>query len=89
MPQNQTPIDFGYVVEGVVEQDPVTGQCTICTYDQSGKPLNFDVHSALRRYHGQEVRFILTSFDTINRLEEMTQEERPVQAVSPSPRQGG
>lgn len=87
MPDQNQPIDFGYIVEGVVERDPITGDHTIRTADGSGKPINFNVNAALARYAGQEVRFILTSFDTINRLERMANEgELGGQVVDPSPR---
>lgn len=84
--QNLPPLDFGYVVEGVIEQDPVTGQHTIRTVDQQGKPINFDVNAALGRYVGQEVRFILTSFETINRLEEMAKQGELGEVIDPSPK---
>lgn len=65
-------LDFGYTVEGVVEQDPVTGQCAIRTVDpQTGTAFNLDVMAALGRYVGKEVRLILTPFETINALQQM------------------
>lgn len=71
MADNESPIDFGYIVEGTVERDPATMHCVIRTVDPQGAPLVFDLNRALANYLGTEVRVILTSFDTIQRLESM------------------
>ncbi len=87
MPDQNPPIDFGYLVEGIIELDPITGHPTIRTVDGAGKPIDFDVAAHVARYAGQEVRFILTPFDTINRLNDMA-EKGELGDVAPIPNQG-
>lgn len=61
-------MEFGHIVEGYVEQDPLTGRCTIRALDIDGNPVNFDLERALLDLVGQEVRLTLASVETINRL---------------------
>lgn len=87
MPDQNTNLDFGYIVEGIIEQDPVTDQFAIRTVDPStGKPFNFDINAALARYKGCEVRLILTPYETINQLQEMAEQGQlgDVQVVDPA-----
>ena len=62
--------DHPYLVEGIVEEDPLTGQCTIRTEDQLGKPFSFDPQMAFLQFKGREVRFVLVPLATIAQLEE-------------------
>lgn len=70
-------LDLGndtYLIEGVVETDPLTGLCTIRTGDGQGKHFNFDPQSALQHFKGQEVRFVLVSLATIAQLQKLAQQ---------------
>jgi hypothetical protein len=63
-----------YLVEGTVEQDPMTDRFYIRTQDQAGQPVNFDPQQALSTYKGQEVRLTIASFDTLAELGRLTEE---------------
>lgn len=66
MPADQ----FGvYLVEGVVEQDPMTDRFVIQTMDQSGKPVVFDPQSVLEKLKGQEIRVIIAPLASIEEVE--------------------
>jgi hypothetical protein len=59
---------FHHLIEGVVEQDPMTDRYYIRSADSDGKPVNFDPLDALAKHKGQEVRFILVSFENLAKL---------------------
>lgn len=59
-----------YLVEGVVEVDPLDNTITIRTVDQKGQPFSFDPLPVLNRFKGQEVRLILTPLSSITTLED-------------------
>lgn len=67
-------MDFGVVVEGVVELDPMTGRMVLRTETEKGFEYT-DVQAVLERYKGEEVRFIVAPFQTINQLAQMVEEE--------------
>lgn len=69
-----TPIDMGHLIEGVLEQDPMTDRFYIRT-EVRGRPANFDIETALKQYVGQEVRFTLASFETLGRLAALVEEQ--------------
>lgn len=58
-----------FLVEGVVESDPITNYCTIRT-TLDDKPYSIDVQGALRLYAGREIRFVLAPLATIQELED-------------------
>jgi hypothetical protein len=60
-------MDFGHLVEGVVEQDPVTGRYVIRT-EKDGRPDTFDPQEAMAGLKGQSVRFTLVSFESLQRI---------------------
>lgn len=63
------PFSLGHLVEGVVEQDPITDQFTIRTPEGT----SFDVQAALGELKGQAVRFTLVSFETLQKLAELVE----------------
>jgi hypothetical protein len=63
------PFSLGHLVEGVVEQDPITDQFTIRTPEG----ISFDVQAALGELKGQAVRFTLVSFETLQKLAELVE----------------
>lgn len=67
------PTMLGHLIEGVVEQDPMTDNYVIRTVDQDGQPVTFDVQEALARLKGQEVRFTLASFENLAKLSEIVE----------------
>jgi hypothetical protein len=66
-------MDLGLVAEGIVELDPMSGRLVLrCERPEGG--FNYvDVQAVLERYNGEEVRFIVAPFSTINRLAEMVE----------------
>lgn len=69
-------LDFGVLVEGVVEIDPMTGRYLIRTTDRQERPIGIDVQKTMERYKGQSVRFILTPFETIEKLAQMAEQSQ-------------
>jgi hypothetical protein len=66
-------MDLGIMAEGVVELDPMTGRLVLRCERPEGGFDYIDVQAVLERYKGEEVRFIMTPFATINRLAEMVE----------------
>jgi hypothetical protein len=66
-------MDFGYLIEGVVEQDPVTDRFVIRMDNDDGTVSMFDVQEALARYNGQEVRMTLATLQTLAMLVTMAE----------------
>lgn len=71
MPEN---LDFGHLVEGIIELDPLTGRYVISSRDDQGRVVTFDPQRALEAYKGQEVRFTLASFENLNKLARLVEE---------------
>jgi len=65
-----------YLVEGVVELDPMADRMTIRTVDPNGNPFNFDLQKVLRALHGQEVRVIVAPLVAVRELEQMVQAQQ-------------
>lgn len=67
MPQEP---DFSqiYLVEGIVEQDPMTDRYTVHTVDHQGKAFSFDPNATLAQFKGQEVRLIIAPLMDIEKL---------------------
>lgn len=69
------PLDLGHLIEGVVEQDPMTDRYVIRTEDTQGRPTTFDIQAALSKYKGKEVRFTLATFENLQKLAEMVEKQ--------------
>lgn len=67
-------MDFGYLVEGVIEQDPLSDRYVIKVDNGDGTVTQFDIQAALARYKGQEVRLTLASFADISALASMVEQ---------------
>jgi hypothetical protein len=61
------PFNMGHLIEGVIEQDPMTDRYVIRT-EKDGKPVTFDPQEALEALNGQAVRFTLVSFENLQKL---------------------
>lgn len=66
-------LDLGHLIEGVVEQDPLTDRHLIKVEKEDGTVSQFDIQEALARYRGQEVRLTLASFEAIEKLAAMVE----------------
>ncbi len=80
-------IDLGYVKEGVVEIDPMSGRMLVRTETADGAFEFFDVQEALSQYEGEQVRIVVVPFKTINRIAQLV--ESGSLPVSEIPRAGG
>lgn len=67
MPLNLS--DMGYLIEGVVEQDPMDERYRIRTV-KDGKQVFIDPQELLAEYSGQEVKLTLSSLALIQQLQE-------------------
>lgn len=77
-----------YLVEGIVEVDPMDDRVTIRTVDQQGNPLSFDPIPALTYLRGQEVRLVITPLASVETVEEYARKleassQEPVVVVDP------
>jgi hypothetical protein len=70
-----TPFDLGHLIEGIVEQDPMTDRYVIRTEDAQGRPVTFDVQAALAKVKGKEVRLTLATFENLQKLAEMVEKQ--------------
>lgn len=68
------PMDLGHLLEGTLEQDPITDRFTLRTTDELGRPVTVDLQDLLGKYLGQEVRFTLVSFESIQKLKDLVEE---------------
>lgn len=68
-------LDLGYVKEGVVELDPMTGRLVLrCeSTEDYGTYYYFDVQEMLAKYKDEEVRLVIAPFATIKKLGEMVE----------------
>jgi hypothetical protein len=66
-------MDLGLVAEGIVELDPMTGRLVLRCERPEGGFEYIDVQAVLERYKGEDVRFIVAPFSTINRLAGMVE----------------
>lgn len=62
------PHDLGHLIEGVVEQDPMTDRYMIRIPDFEGKPAIVDLQDLLSIYKGKEVRLTLASLENLAKL---------------------
>lgn len=70
---NKNPITLGHLIEGTVEQDPLTDRYVIHTVDPKGRPVTVDVQTLLAAYIGKEVRLTLASFENLAKLAKLVE----------------
>jgi hypothetical protein len=68
------PLDFGHLIEGTIEQDPLTDRFSVRTVDAGGKPISVDIGELLAKFVGKEVRFTLASIEALGELAKMVEE---------------
>lgn len=61
-------LPFGHIIEGVVEQDPVTDRFTIRTVNAAGQPEVVDILELFQKVQGSEVRFTLATLENLAQL---------------------
>jgi hypothetical protein len=79
---------FGHLIEGTVEQDPMTDRYVIRTVDADGNPVTFDPEKAFASLVGREVRFTLASFEDLSRLAKLVEEQGGGQVEGVFPQKG-
>lgn len=67
-------LDMGVVAEGRLHYDS-DARCFTIRGEQEGKPHIWIVDDALAKYEGQEVRVVIVTFDTINKVAELVAQE--------------
>jgi len=66
-------MDFGHLIEGVVEQDPMSDRFVIRVDNDDGTVSTFDIQEALAKYVGQDVRLTLATLQTLDMLATMAE----------------
>lgn len=84
---SKTPIKLGHLIEGVVEQDPLTDRYVIHTVDAKGKPVTVDVQNLLAEFVGKEVRLTLASFENLAQLARLVEQQGGGQVFGLHPEQ--
>jgi hypothetical protein len=64
-----------YLVEGVVEQDPMSDRFVIRTSTADGKPFTFDPQAVLGQLKGQEVRVVIAPLASVQQIEELVRQQ--------------
>lgn len=65
-----------YLVEGIVEQDPMSDRFTLRTVGPDGKPFTFDPQAVLGQLKGQEVRIVIAPMATVEHVEQLVQAQQ-------------
>lgn len=68
------PRNLGHLLEGTIEQDPMTDRFSLRTVDEVGRPVSVDLHELLGQYVGQDVRITLASLKNLQKLAELVEE---------------
>lgn len=71
-------LDFGVMVEGLVELDPVSGRPVLRVPVAEGPGQFLDVQAELEKYVGQHVRFICTPMESIAALAKLVESDEVV-----------
>jgi len=69
------PSTLGHLIEGIVEQDPMTDRYVIRTENVEGRTVVMDIQEILAKYNGKEVRFTLASFENLQKIAEMVEQQ--------------
>lgn len=72
---NLDPLNLGHLIEGVVEQDPLTDRYMIRTVDAKGTPVTVDVQNLLAGFVGKEVRLTLASSENLAKLAKLVESQ--------------
>jgi hypothetical protein len=65
--------DLGFIIEGIVEQDPMDDRFRIRTV-QNGEQVLIDPQDLLKKYRGQEVKLTLASLENILRIQSLLED---------------
>lgn len=72
---------LGHLLEGAIEQDPFSNKLYLRTEDAEGRPVSVDLQELLEAHVGQEVRFTLVSFESLQKLAEMVERGEEISVV--------
>ncbi len=70
-----SPLPFGHILEGVLEQDPMTDRFVIRTVDNAGKPATVDLAELLKPLVGQEVKLTVASLENLAKLAKLVEQQ--------------
>lgn len=68
------PSVLGHILEGRVEQDPLSGRYQVMTVGPDGKAVVADPQDLMAAYVGKDVRLTLVSFENLDLLAKMAEE---------------
>ncbi len=71
---NIDPSVLGHIVEGRVEQDPLTGRYQVMSIGRDGKARVADLQDLVAPYLGKEVRLTLASFENLEQLARLAEQ---------------
>ena len=71
---NPEPSVLGHIIEGRVEQDPITGRYQVMTVGADGKAHVVDLQDLVAPYAGKDVRLTLASFENLDMLARMAEQ---------------
>ncbi len=66
---------FGHLIEGTVEQDPLSDRYVLRTVDAKGQHRTVDVQDLLAEFKGKEVRLTLASFENLAELAKLVEKQ--------------
>jgi hypothetical protein len=69
------PNSFGHLLEGTIEQDPLTDRYVLRVKDAKGRPGTVDLQALFAHFVGQEVRLTLASFENLNKLAQLVESQ--------------
>jgi len=69
------PFNFGHLITGVIEQDPMTDRYVIRGTNAQSEQVSFDVVEALEVLKGQSVRLTLASLDDLAKIAKMVEDQ--------------
>lgn len=81
------PLNFGHLIEGTVEQDPMTDEFQIRTVDAQGNPATVRINELFAQFVGQDVRLTVASFEALNQLAKLVEERGGGQVMGITPDQ--
>lgn len=65
---------IGHLLEGVIEQDPMTDAFVLRTVDEKGKDVTIELGALLAKFVGKEVRLTIASIETLERIGRMVEQ---------------
>jgi len=81
---SESDLDLGYLVTGVLEHHPITGDWIIRVVQENGEQGYFPLEDVLNKYAGEEVRLTVATTATIRHLTALVGDVQVVDGVPAS-----